>query len=397
LRPWLKNAPPEACTQSARAMQRGSSSAWHPIMGSALSIPPWGEGLYALIEREKLFNRDESVLRYFFERNRAKLRTLGVELEDLIKHAKTFDEVDAPEDTSPQSSHPHNALRVEEYNSLVRGNPEKHSSEWQPFVCERVTGDLTVMRESGVREVMLVKRLREVRALKSFVRGELPSEADSDRRHAPLSLAANVNWLPAIEVSGEGVFLRLDEERLREWELLPKVTLRSDEIRDGHFGLLQARADADAPGTARTLISPVTPRYLLLHTLAHALMNEWSLDGGYPSSALRERLYSGHNMAGVLIYTATSDSAGSLGGLVAQGEPERLAQTLRSAMARMSWCTNDPLCVEAKASGVESLNKAACHACVLMPETSCETNNCFLDRGLLIGVPEDDVKGYFES
>jgi hypothetical protein len=184
---------------------------------------------------------------------------------------------------------------------------------------------------------------------------------------------------------------------LREWELLPKVTLRSDEIRDGHFGLLQARADADAPGTARTLISPVTPRYLLLHTLAHALMNEWSLDGGYPSSALRERLYSGHNMAGVLIYTATSDSAGSLGGLVAQGEPERLAQTLRSAMARMSWCTNDPLCVEAKASGVESLNKAACHACVLMPETSCETNNCFLDRGLLIGVPEDDVKGYFES
>jgi len=83
--------------------------------------------------------------------------------------------------------------------------------------------------------------------------------------------------------------------------------------------------------------SHVTPRLLLLHTLALAVINEWSLVAGYPGWALRERLYVDDGMAGMLIYTATSDSAGSLGGIVAQGEPDKLAHTLRSALARADW------------------------------------------------------------
>jgi hypothetical protein len=136
---------------------------------------------------------------------------------------------------------------------------------------------------------------------------------------------------------------------------------------------------------------------VLLHTLAHVLINEWSLDAGYPAAALRERLYSDEEMAGLLIYTATSDSAGSLGGLVAQGEPERLAATTRSAIRRSSWCSADPLCVEAEASGTDGINLAACHACVMLPETSCEHNNGLLDRALLIGTPEDPTIGFFSK
>ena len=41
-------------------------------------------------------------------------------------------------------------------------------------------------------------------------------------------------------------------------------------------------------------------------------------ESGYSSSALRERVYAGPDMAGVLIYTADGDSEGSLGGLVRQ-------------------------------------------------------------------------------
>jgi hypothetical protein len=134
---------------------------------------------------------------------------------------------------------------------------------------------------------------------------------------------------------------------------------------------------------------------VLLHTLAHVLINEWSLEAGYPAAALRERLYAADGMAGVLVYTATSDSAGSLGGLVAQGEPDHLDRTIRSAVHRAEWCSSDPLCVESEASGTGGTNLAACHACVMLPETSCEHNNILLDRALLVGTPEDPHSGFF--
>jgi hypothetical protein len=102
-------------------------------------------------------------------------------------------------------------------------------------------------------------------------------------------------------------------------------------------------------------------------------------------------------MAGLLIYTATTDAAGSLGGVVGQAEPERLDSALEQALARVSWCSADPLCIEADATGVDSLNLAACHACVLLPEVSCEEMNLLLDRGLLVGTPEDPAIGYFST
>jgi hypothetical protein len=165
-------------------------------------------------------------------------------------------------------------------------------------------------------------------------------------------------------------------------------------MRRNHIALLQERMRA---GNGRAATSPVSPRFVLLHTLAHVLINEWSLDGGYPASALRERLYANDPMAGILIYTATSDSAGSLGGIVAQGDPERLVATMESALGRASWCSNDPLCMESEASGVDSVNMAACHACVLLPETSCELNNSFMDRAMLVGTPSGEVPGFFQS
>lgn len=397
-RPWLKDAEPEQCSQQPRAMQRGSSSAWHPIMGSALSIPPWGEGLHALIEKHKLIGASEDNIRWFFKQRPGLLTNLNATIDDVIELVSAIEEDDAQagEEEVPRSK-AHTTLRKEEYARLVRGNPEKYTSEWQPFVCEKPTGDLSPVRELGVRDSMLVKRLREVRALASFMRGATPTEADSDQRQAKLTLSSDINWLPAMEVSGEGVFLRLDEDRLSTWESNQAVVDRSEGIRQNHLALLRERAAAGSANRNKSLDSPVSPRLLLLHTLAHVLINEWSLDGGYPASALRERLYASDDMAGILLYTATSDSAGSLGGIVAQGEPDRLAHTLRAALARASWCSNDPLCMESEASGADSVNLAACHACVLLPETSCETNNSFLDRALLIGHPAGRVPGFFAS
>jgi hypothetical protein len=140
-------------------------------------------------------------------------------------------------------------------------------------------------------------------------------------------------------------------------------------------------------------------RYLLVHGLAHALINQLVFECGYSSASLRERLYVSADekapMAALLVYTAAGDAEGTLGGLVQQGMSVRLARIFLSALRRISWCSADPICSEVDYQGVDRTNRAACHSCLLLPETACETINRGLDRALLIGTPEDRSGGYF--
>ncbi|MFI6524054.1 DrmB family protein [Streptomyces uncialis] len=399
-RPWLKDAPAESCQEPPRTLQRGSSSVWFPVMYSALSIPPWSQGIAKLVAPYYEIFRQEN----------AEAVKAYVRMQKLLRHHPEYTEDDVAAEVERRRAAEEAATRPDdgtgiaerarnyrteiyegEYRSLSKTHPEVADQE-QEFVCEPPTAPIDALRSShGLAQVMLVKRLREVRALQSFRRVDEPGPADSPLREAAISLTPP-DWLPAFEVSGEGVFVRLDPERLRAWEREPGQMARAARIRENHERLLAERAvDADKP----TPSSPATPRFLLLHALGHALINEWSLDGGYPAASLRERIYSDDDMAGVLVYTATSDSAGSLGGVVAQGEPDRLGASLRAALRRAGWCSNDPLCMESEASGADSLNMAACHACLLLPETSCENNNILLDRAALVGTPDGRVPGYF--
>ncbi|WP_079406468.1 DUF1998 domain-containing protein [Streptomyces sp. 3211] len=396
-RPWLKDAPTEACEEPPRTLQRGSSSVWFPVMHSALSIPPWSEGIYKITARvyDKLKDEDLAFIRRY------------VQVENVLKHHPQYtpdDVVDcverwrAQEAESPEEAEGEDDTRTDlyrgEYDSLCKPHLEREDAADQDFVCEPPGEPIDALRAiHGVEQVMLLKRLREVRALQSFRRVEEPSPADSPQRRTAISLHKS-DWLPAFEVSGEGVFLRLDSERLRAWEGEAGVDGRARGVRRNHERLLRERIGSSGKPVPP---SQATPRFVLLHTLAHILINEWSLDGGYPAAALRERLYAEEDMAGVLIYTATSDSAGSLGGIVAQGDPGRLDATLRAALQRARWCSNDPLCMESEASGADGLNLAACHACVLLPETSCENNNILLDRAALIGTPDLRTPGFFSG
>ncbi|MEU0130545.1 DUF1998 domain-containing protein [Streptomyces sp. NPDC006289] len=398
--PWLKDAPAEGCQESPRTLQRGSSSVWFPVMHSALSIPPWSQGIAKLVAPfyEGFKEEDPASIKSFVRIGKLLHHHPRYTADDVVAEVErrraaetaAAEQVDDTE-VAKRAGDYRRKLYEGEYQSLSKPHPEDPEEE-QEFVCEPPTTPVDALRSShGLNQVMLVKRLREVRALQSFRRVEEPSPADNSKRHAAIALV-KPSWLPAFEVSGEGVFLRLDPERLRVWEEQPEQVARAARVRDNHEKLLSARAGApDKPVPP----SPATPRFLLLHALAHVLINEWSLDGGYPAASLRERLYSDEDMAGVLIYTATSDSAGSLGGVVAQGEPDRLARTLRAALHRASWCSNDPLCMESETSGADSLNVAACHACMLLPETSCENNNILLDRAALVGTPDGRAPGFF--
>jgi hypothetical protein len=143
-------------------------------------------------------------------------------------------------------------------------------------------------------------------------------------------------------------------------------------------------------------------KYLAVHTLAHILINQLVFECGYGTASLRERLYVSDDpdapMAGILIYTSAGDSEGTLGGLVRLGRPERLGLIVSRALCRASWCSADPVCSEnLGGQGSKLANLAACHACVLLPETACETINHGLDRAMIVGLPTDRSVGMMAS
>ena len=144
----------------------------------------------------------------------------------------------------------------------------------------------------------------------------------------------------------------------------------------------------------------LSARFVMLHTFAHLLIQQLSLSCGYGSSSLRERIYSTHEgreMAGILIMTAAADSDGTLGGLARQGQTAMLARTISESLASARWCSSDPACIVGAATFSSPRNGAACHSCLLLPETSCAHFNLYLDRAFIVGTPEDPELGYFAS
>ena len=150
-------------------------------------------------------------------------------------------------------------------------------------------------------------------------------------------------------------------------------------------------------------IYKMSSRYLLLHSFSHVLINTLIYECGYGASSLQERIYCSHDpnneMAGVLIYTAATDSEGTMGGLVRNGLPGNFEKIAIKALKTSQWCSTDPVCYEIAENGGQgpnSLNMSACHNCTLVPETSCDGSfNCYLDRTLLMGKVDLDDLGYF--
>jgi hypothetical protein len=249
---------------------------------------------------------------------------------------------------------------------------------------------------SAFERVMLVHKLRETRALTGFTR-VFPAAGTSLQEKMRLLRREQPQqpWLPAYIVYGEGLFFEFNEKRVREWESRPQVIERVRGL-DAHYIIAQRNR--------RMPVEPVVPRFVLLHTFAHLVINRLTFECGYSSAALRERLFVSANpkapMAGILIYTAAGDAEGTMGGLVRMGQPTYLEPMMRRALEAASWCSADPVCMEMGrrgGQGPDSCNLAACHGCGLIPETACEHFNRFLDRGCVVGDLEDPQLGFFPS
>ena len=232
-----------------------------------------------------------------------------------------------------------------------------------------------------LHNVVQVERLREVQASLGFTRIDAPERGDPQPLHCAPLTSGRISWVPAVERRGEGIFLELHESLVADW------CRRIDEHTDiaalrNAYGRWRDNRDLD-PDPAFPLA-----RYLLVHTLSHLLLRQVALECGYSSASIRERLYVGvpnHPTAGVLLSTAASDSEGTLGGLVALGEARFLGRLLGQALEDAETCSSDPLCGERLPEPPsDQLHAAACHACLFVSETSCETGNRWLHRGVLV-------------
>jgi hypothetical protein len=243
------------------------------------------------------------------------------------------------------------------------------------------------------QRISLLEKLRETRAYVGFSR-IFPESSLSAEAQRKLFSSKHLDWLPAIIVRGEGIFLKFDDSKINKWlekhgafhqKRIAEIITRFDDLR--------SKRHQDQ--------KEITPKFMMIHSFAHLLINQLIYDCGYGSASLRERIYVSDDpkfkMSGVLIYTAAGDSEGTMGGLVRMGKPKNLELTIARAIEKASWCSSDPVCIESTGQGPDNCNWAACHSCALLPETSCEEQNRLLDRGVLIGTLENPKSGFFSD
>lgn len=402
--PWQRWEDRATCDEVPLAVQRGASNVYFPVVHSSIEIPNPSRA-DAHSEKALTIKADPLFAVLMPMDRQAPMFPIAVEQLAAQHRVSTEFVIALLRDE---------AERAAGRGTVVAATPgDLLDEEWAAFLTEQQDDDdpdfrtrhvqlgaggaathLTQAIGDRIDKVVLADRLREVRALEGFHR-VTPAGRD---RMVPVALnhRDTIRWLPAVDVRGEGIFLSLDEGRLRIWE-------ENDAVRARVYELDRRLAGSFMESRLRERVGPqLLPRYVLLHTLAHLLIRRLAFESGYAATSLRERIYArstsdtavASRQAGVLIYTAAGDSEGTLGGLVRQGEPPGLQGTVLQALEDAMWCSSDPLCSENLASTFAGLNLAACHACTLVAETSCESGNYLLDRALVVGGPT--VPGYFQ-
>jgi len=372
-------------------MLQGASNAWFAIMLSALAIPQASGELKQLIDDHwTILEKVQS------EQNIQLLQEVTPQLRDLSEFtpAEIWQAVRAKQSAKPTEENEPTDLKTPEWEVFIDPESAEKGRDFQLRVVEPPK-----RYAKYLEKIVLVERLREVRALVGFSRIESPSDYDNpaafpeDQR---VSLSrTQPTWVPASEIRGEGLFFHFKEDVIRKW-------CKKAETLDAVFFEAHQRWRI-----ARQLAPPQEfypgVRFVLLHSFAHALIRQLAVECGYTTASLRERIYSrnpgedGSEMAGVLIYTAAPDSEGTLGGLVSLGKPETLERHLDQALDNVRLCASDPLCAEHHPyrDGI-TLHAASCHACLFAPETSCERGNKYLDRAVLVSTVERSDVGFFE-
>lgn len=405
-RPWHDDTDGHECGRHVRGALLSASNVYFSLTRSAIYLPrssatvpsdlvAFLEGPIpsSLIKMMRMVNApiDPGYLRGQYARDLTPYTNVQIEqalgILDALDARYTTDESSEVEGDPPETR-----FRREEFLVL-----RKERAEPQLKVRHSPTDSYQSSVARFFSRIMLIDTLRETRVQYGFNRVFPESQFDVSDRKAFLwskEPAYGSNWLPANIVYGEGIYLELDELRLRDWEQRPEIEARI-------IGLVSRYARVQHERHLKD--RQIDARFVLIHTFAHLLINRLAFECGYSSASLRERLYvSSHPeapMAGLLIYTAAGDSDGTLGGLVRMGKPGNLEPVIRRALEVARWCSSDPVCMELGEQGrqgPDSCNLAACHSCALLSETSCEEFNRFLDRAVVVGTLAQPGLGFFD-
>lgn len=387
--PWLGPDAVETCGNTPQTVQRGASNAYFAKVVSSILIPPYSAKIRLLLDRpdtwdEILSTTVDGKLHEPFLRKRA--ANLGVDPDSFIRAVAERLTNQTPQTAQDVTSEVR--YRYDEYKAYLGPRPP-HQERHDFDTDARSSDSYGMVFGTLFQQVVLVPKLRETRVLTGFSRLIPPDALEGP----PAKLSREPkSWLPGFSVRGEGIFLQLRRNAIGTWSEKTEVVRRCATLAKRSR---QVQQDRGLPP------KHVSPASILIHTFSHLLIRQLAFECGYDTSSIRERLYVSDDpdmpMAGLLLYTASGDSEGTLGGLVRQGEPDRLQGTVRASIRNAAICSSDPLCIESSGQGLFSLNLSACHACSLLPETSCEEGNLLLDRALVVGTPDDPSVGFFSD
>jgi hypothetical protein len=410
---WIGLEKTAPCDHPLRAILTNSTNVHYAKIASALWIPP-AQVSAGLDECRRVL--DQVNFRQRIRLHKSLNKNVGQIIDDLkvwqaeqvqqfpdatLREAIEYGSGDHKKIAGGIQNHSQDEFDIKEpeYTQLQREHSSRTSTDdlvvrLVPTVelAKAFTGELA----EKIDAISIIEKIRETRVMYGFSRlvAETPVGAPPPQQMLWKEMNPDLNerWLPASISYGEGIFLKFSEKKLEDWEGREDVK--------AHIEALKARYLKVSKDSGRMAIE-VSPRLIMIHTLAHLLMKRLTFECGYGSSSLRERLYVCDDskatlMGGLLIYTASGDAEGSLGGLVRQGHPANLAGHLTMAINDAKWCSSDPVCTESGndgGQGTDGLNMAACHCCTLLPETSCEQFNRLLDRQLVAG---DRRVGFFD-
>lgn len=405
--PWKHKTESCKSTEYPKVLQRGSSSVYFPVTESSLVIPPYSSIVTNKIDESAAYAEYKAVIASY-------LSTPGITAEtiELLRNSQTqvyaqriaqetaipFDKVvgvlkrknAAPDDGEYSTASV--KYRAEEYEAIT-GETVIEAEDYGEFYLEGV--DISAYNLPFLKSISLIHKVREVQALVGFTRLKPVDSTDAPGSQAVIVPVKepDTKWYPAYDVRGEGIFIEFDSSSINNWRsenqfLAERVALLNDNYKKSFIGENHPRE--------------ITGKFLLLHTISHLLIKQLSFECGYGIASLKERIYcseavDGKEMAGILIYTACGDSEGTLGGLVRQGRSDTFPRIFNKAIENARTCSNDPVCSLSQGQGRDSLNLAACYSCTLIPETSCEEFNCFLDRGVVVGTFDNPNLGFFQG
>ena len=377
--PFRPNHKCEKCDKPVLPSQRGASNVYFSVSRSAISIPPWINPLYNLIDEHiKLIEEykedwgEDGVTKIYNKYFSAYTREeFDAALERRLKNIKEFTEI-----------------KQMEYDAITHHADPAYESNKKHFKAEDEA--LPPYLKTYFSRVIRITRLREVKVLLGFTRADAPDpDADEQANIVYLTKNSTEKWLPAAEIHGEGVFIEFNRDTLAKWLNSPEVKALSEKYSECYKSFCESK------GWTITVQRNAT--YVLLHTFAHLLIKQMSMSSGYSSSAIRERIYYSDKMSGLLLYTGSADKEGSLGGLVELGTIDNLNVLMKDAFQEALLCTNDPECLNHIPAADENSNGAACHSCCMISETACENGNRMLDRGLLVPIDGRENQAYFKA